>query len=314
MSGAIVYNAEPFGYSEKAVQTWAKKGFGYVEGSWDGIKETLSFPKVKGLIVRLKEYVNSDIINRFPNLKFVVSATTGHDHLDIKYLQEKGIILYSLRPHKEFLDTIPSTAEHTWALLMALLRNVPQANEDVKQGQWRRDLFRGNQLKGKVLGIVGLGRTGSKVAHYASAFNMQVIYFDPYKESEEIERCTQLSQLLLKSDVISLHVHLTEETESLIDINRLKEIKKGAYLINTSRGKVCDENALVMGLENGVLAGVASDVLSTELDELQSSPLWKAQKAGQRVIISPHIGGATWEAMWECEEFIVDTVEIFSYE
>lgn len=304
----VVYNAEPFGYSENAQKLWGEKGYTYVAGSWNEVKEKHQFKGVHGLIVRLQEWVGAPLLAKFPDLKFVVSATTGHDHLDLDYLHARGIQLYSLRPHKAFLDTIPSTAEHTWALLMALFRRLPQANQDVKEGHWRRDLFRGHQLKGKVLGIIGLGRTGSKVARYAQAFDMKVGYYDPNVDSDAHTKYSSLEELLATSDIISLHVHLTDDTAELINKERLSSIKNGAFLINTSRGKICEENALVDALKQGSLKGVATDVLSTELGQMQESPLWQAQQQGLNVIVSPHIGGATWEAMWECEEFIAQKV------
>lgn len=301
---AGIYNSEPFAYSAKAIGLWQKAGFEYIEGSWDSIKKEESFPNVTGLIVRLAEYVGSDILSKFPDLEFVVSATTGHDHLDLQEMQSREVKLYSLRPHKEFLDGIPSTAEHTWALLMGMLRKTSSASFDVINGNWNRDNFRGNQLKGKVLGIVGLGRTGLKVAKYAEVFNMSAQYFDPYVDGFNYKKVDTIEQLFESSDIISLHVHLNDETEGMIDYRLISKMNKGSFLVNTSRGKIWSEEDVSRAINEGFLGGVATDVLSYEMTDLSKSPLLKASQEGKNVLITPHIGGATWEAMWDCEEFI----------
>ena len=301
-----VLNAEPNGYSEKAIESWKQKGYVYKASGWDEIETTRSFDDVTILIVRLAKKINKSIINKFPNLTHLVTATTGLDHIDQESVKEKGIRLVSLRGHDDFLRTIPSTAELTWALLLALIRNIPAANEDVKSGHWDRDKFRGYQLKGKMLGIIGLGRTGKKVATYAQAFDMQIQYFDPYIFERSFHKCDQLEELLSSSDIISIHVHLDDETHHLINEHNISTIKKDCLLINTSRGNILDEGAVVKALISKEIRGIATDVLSTELEDIRSSPLWQAQQKNESVIITPHIGGASCDAMWACEEYIVD--------
>lgn len=299
-----VYNAEPLGYSLKAEEEWQQKGYHYQSGSWRDIDKNTTIPDVEVLIVRLGRKVDATIIDKFPDLKFIVSATTGHDHLDLHAMGERGIHLISLRGHNEFLKTIPSTAEHTWTLLMSLIRNVPSANEHVKQGKWVRDEFRGYQLKGKTLGIIGYGRTGKKVAHYAAAFEMDIKYYDPYISGGDHKKVDSLDLLMHQSDILTYHVHLNEETRHLLNEKNINVIKPGAYLINTSRGDIWDEDAVVRSLKNEKVKGVAVDVLSSELNDVKKSPLWSGQKAGLNIVITPHIGGATWDAMWSCEEFV----------
>lgn len=305
----IVYNAEPLGYSEKAKRSWKDKGYLYRDGSWEEIEETPLFQAVIILIVRLQRKVDLSVLNRFPNLKIVVSATTGHDHLDIAAIEKKGIKTTSLRGQDKFLKTIPSTAEHTWALLLSLIRNIPAANQHVKEGKWNRDSFKGIQLKGKVMGIVGYGRTGRKVASYARAFDMKVKYFDPYVDIDEEEKEDSLINLLNGADIISIHVHLSNETEHLLNQTNLAYLREGSYLINTSRGKLWDEEAISILIEAGKICGVATDVLSSELIQINNSPLKIAQDKGHNIIITPHIGGCTSDAMWACEEFITTLVD-----
>ena len=302
----IVLNAEPAGYSEKAIESWKLKGYSYKASAWKEIEAAHSFETVNILIVRLARKVDKTILDKFPNLTHLVTATTGLDHIDLDLVKEREIKLVSLRGHDDFLATIPSTAEHTWALLLALIRNIPAANEHVKQGLWDRDKFRGYQLKGKLLGIIGFGRTGKKVANYAQAFNMQVQYFDPYVTDSSFKRTDQLEELLNSSDIISLHVHLNEETHQLIADHNISQIKKDCLIINTSRGNILDEAAVAKALISKQIKGIATDVLSTELDNIKSSPLWQAQQKNQNIIITPHIGGASCDAMWACEEYVVE--------
>jgi D-3-phosphoglycerate dehydrogenase len=302
----IVLNAEPYNYSERARLTWEEKGYCYYASSWDEIYSVELWPEVEILIVRLAKKIDFEILLKFPSLKKIITATTGHDHIDLNALRDRSIDLVSLRGHDIFLKTIPSTAEHTWALLMALIRHIPAANEDVKSGNWQRDKFRGYQLKNKVIGIIGYGRTGKKVASYADAFDMHVQYYDPYVEEPDVKhrKNVDLINLLASSDIISLHVHLNENTVNLINIENIENAKRGALFINTSRGGIWDETAVIHALEKGKLTGVATDVLTTELSEIKNSPLWQAQQKGHNILITPHIAGATQDAMWQCEDFL----------
>lgn len=303
----VVYNAEPYGYSEAAIKKWNDKGYSYHAGSWEEINGITSMEEVHILIVRLKNKVTETVLAKFPNLRSIITATTGLDHIDLTAADQRSVSVISLRAHKEFLKTIPSTAELTWALIMSVLRNIPQAHQDVIGGEWDRDAFRGYQLSGKTIGLIGLGRTGTKVAQYAAAFDMKVCYYDPYLAIEnEHLRMDSLRELVSQSDIISIHIHLTNDTENLIDKEVLSHLKPGSYLINTSRGKVWDEAAVVASLEKKVLKAVASDVLNDELDQESTSPLLKYAQTNKNVILTPHIGGATWDAMWACEEFICE--------
>ena len=304
----IVFNIEPFSYSEKAKETWISKGFTYVGGSLDELIRFQEASHVEVLITRIRYRLDDTILSFLPNLKAVVTATTGLDHIDEVVLNTKGIQIYSLKPHKEFLDTVPSTAEHTWALMMAIIRNIPSANSDVMKGNWERDRYRGYQLKGKTIGIVGLGRTGMKVAKYAQSFNMEVVYYDPYVFNATWNKVNSLIELAKCADIVTIHVHLQQDTMNLIDNCFIDNCKDNIFIINTSRGKVCDELALVNGFRNNKIRGIAADVLSCELTNITHSHLWRAQQEGANIIITPHLGGATWEAMWDCEIFLSNYV------
>ncbi len=304
----IVLNAEPNGYSSKAIESWENKGYTYNASSWDEINKTIIYDDVKILIVRLAKKIDKTVLSKFPALTHLVSATTGLDHIDQEALAEKNTKLVSLRGHNDFLATIPSTAEHTWALLLALIKNIPTANEHVFSGGWNRDAFRGLQLKDKMLGIIGLGRTGKKLCKYAQAFDMHLQYYDPYVSDTSIHKCDSLDILLNSSDIISLHVHLNEETHHMIGTQNISQLKNGCMLINTSRGNVWDEKEIANALISKKIKAVATDVLGTEMEDIKKSPLWLAQQQKENIIITPHIGGASSDAMWACEEYIVEQV------
>jgi D-3-phosphoglycerate dehydrogenase len=297
----IVLNLEPDHYSLQAIHYWEERGYKYLTPDFLSHDDRIN---VRILIVRLANYIDHIYLEPYPNLEFIITATTGLDHLDIGLINQRGIKLISLREHKEFLDTIPSTAEHTWALLMALVRNIPGANEHVKVGLWNRDIFRGTQLRGKTLGIIGLGRIGKKVADYGRAFQMDVIYTDPHVNISTFKRVDGINELFKQSDIVSIHVHLSDETRGMINAKVISNARPGLLIINTSRGGIWVEKDLIKAFKNGIVNGVATDVLDGELYRRNSNLLLKAQREGCNVIITPHIGGATWEAMWECEEFI----------
>jgi D-3-phosphoglycerate dehydrogenase / 2-oxoglutarate reductase len=308
-----VLNLEPFEYSKKAIEK-LKPFFQYKESSWDNVRSPDFSSNADVIIIRLGEKLTKDIISKFPSLKVVVSATTGLDHIDLQTCKAHSIKVLNLRPYQEFLDSIPSTAEMAFALMLSLIRNIPAAVIDVAKGNWDRDKFRGYQLKGKTLGIVGLGRTGSKMANYAEAFGLKVVYFDPHVHINKHNKVSTIEELFKCSDIVSLHVHLKEDTFMLVNESTLKTADN-FFLINTSRGDVIDEEAVLNSLKNGSLKGFATDVLSGELSGIRGNKLFEALTNGYNIIITPHLGGATFDAMHSCEEFIAERlIEIYSKE
>lgn len=303
-----ILNVEPSGYSEYAIQIWKSNGFSYLEKDWHQINTEEIFDNIDILIVRLQKKIDRIILRRFPRLKMIISATTGTDHLDLESLQSAGIELVSLREHANFLKSIPSTAEFTWGLICALIRNLPSAHEDVALGNWNRDKFRGFQLYNKKIGIIGLGRIGQMVAKFGKVFDMHVGYYDPFVDCTLHLRYNSLDELLESCDIITVHVHLNRDSYHLLNQNNLSKVKKGSFLINTSRGNVWDEEALVNVFNSGKINGIAADVLSDELGDIHKSALWRLQQKGANVIITPHIGGATYDAMWSCEEYLASYV------
>lgn len=253
--------------------------------------------KVKGadaLLCLLTDRIDGDLMDAAgPQLKVISNYAVGFDNIDVKAATDRQIPVTNT-PSDEVNEAV---AEHTWVLIMAIARRVIEADEFARQGGykgWEPDIFLGPSIVGKTLGIVGLGRIGSMVARRAKGYNMNVLYSkhsaDPEAEKELGVVFASLDELLAKSDFVTIHVPLTDETRHMIGSDALGKMKKGSYLINTARGPIVDEMALIAALESGNLAGAALDVYENE-------PNIPAELLGmQNVITTPHIASATFEA------------------
>jgi len=260
--------------------------------------------------VRLRLQVRAGDLPHSPRCRFIVSATTGTDHLDLVKLSQLGIQVMCLREERVFLETIGVTAELTLGLLLALLRRLPAAvNSVVEQGRWDRDAFRGVELFGKTAGIVGLGRLGKKMARYLSTLGMRVVGWDPYAPLvNDVQPTSSLKALLQESHVITLHIPLNEETRGMFNADSFAAMRPGAYFINTSRGALVDEKALLETLLSGHLGGAALDVLCGEPGIDLNNALVQYAGSYGNLIISPHIGGAVEGVMGRCEEYMAKLV------
>lgn len=262
------------------------------------------------LVIGLNYRVNKKALSSAKKLRFIVTATTGLDHVDLVAAKDRSIEVLSLRGEDEFLNTISGTAELAFGLILSLARFIPHSFQSVLSGKWDREKFRGHNLSGKTLGIVGLGRLGKMVARYGVAFGMRVIYSDPHVSVPANLSCerVEFTNLIESSDFISLHVHLSPQTKWLINREALEKIKFSSYLINTSRGDIVDEKAVLEALKSGRLAGYGADVLAGELDfsnqTFSSYPLVDFAKNHSNVVIVPHIGGMTFESREHTDIFM----------
>lgn len=253
--------------------------------------------KVKGvdaIISLLTDRIDGDLIDAAgPQLKIVSNYAVGFDNVNIKAATDRGVVVTNT-PSEEVNEAV---AEHAWALMLSLARRVVEADEATRRGSykgWEPDIFLGPSLIGKTLGIIGLGRIGSMVARRAKGFNMTVLYTkrepDPKAEAELGVKFASIDDLLAKSDFVTLHVPLTDETRHMINKESLAKMKKASYLVNTSRGSVVNEKDLVEYLRNGTLAGAGLDVFDNE-------PNIDPELIGmENVILTPHIASATHEA------------------
>ncbi len=241
------------------------------------------------VIVRSRTRVGREAIDRAERLRVIARAGVGIDNVDVEAATRRGILVLNTPDS----STI-STAEHTLAMMLALVRHIPAAYVAVSQGAWRRERFIGIELYGKTLGVVGLGKIGGEVASRAAALGMHVIAFDPYVSPDRAARVgadlVPLDTLLERSDLVTLHVPLTEGTRHLIGTAALARMLPGVRIINCARGGLIDEPALLAALQEGKVAGAALDVLEEE------PPRDSALLRHPQVIVTPHLGASTAEA------------------
>lgn len=254
---------------------------------------------------RLNHKLTRDILLQ-ARCRFIVCAATGLDHIDIKTCTERGIEIVSLFSEKEFLKEIRATAEHTLGLLLALIRHTPKAFYHTKDGMWKRNLFLGNELYKKKIGVYGLGRLGLIVAGYYKALGMEVYYYDidDTINNASFIQIKSEQKFLETVDYLSIHIPLNADNTNCLNKNNLQFLKKTAIIVNTSRGGVIDEEYILYLLKNGFLGGYATDVLKGE-PEIADNPLINYSKENDNVIITPHIGGYTEESIEKTEKFVL---------
>lgn len=305
---------EPTGFSDEARSVLQELGE-VTEGATDRTDLIDRVGDIEILVVRLGFDIDAEIMQAAKNLKCIVSPTTGLDHIDLDFAKIRDIEVLSLRGETEFLNGITPTAELTFGLILGLLRHIPAAHQDVVSGNWRRDRFRGLSLKGRTLGVLGYGRLGRWVASYGAAFGMTILAHDhAEKPAEPGITFIELVELLEKADILTIHLPLTSETRHLIDADALSRMRSGAYLVNTSRGAIVDSEALLRALRAGQLAGAALDVVEAEAQgeaTMSAHPLVDYARRGGNVLLTPHIGGASFDAMAETEIFIAGKTRAF---
>lgn len=244
------------------------------------------------IITRSGTQVDRDLLEHATNLKIVARAGVGIDNVDVQAASEKGIIVVNA----PFGNT-NSAAEHTMAILLSMCRNVPDANASLKAGEWKRGPFTGHELKDKVMGIIGLGKVGGRVARRARAFEMEVIVYDPYiseKRADDFStRLVDLDELVEQADVISVHTPLNEETTDLLTAGHFAKMKDGVLIVNCARGGIINEPAMLDALESGKVAAAAFDVWSQEPPENETL---KKLIGHPKMIVTPHLGANTFEA------------------
>ncbi len=241
------------------------------------------------IVVRSRTKVTADLLRRGSDLKVVGRAGIGVDNVDIAAATDLGILVVNA-PTANLI----SATEHTFALLLALARNVPAAERSLRAGEWDRKRFLGRELDGKTLGVIGLGRIGQAVAHRARAFGMKVVAYDPYLDPTVAKRLDiemdSLEAVLAVADVVTLHMPLTDETRNLISAERIARMKPGSILVNCARGGIVDDKALLAAIESEHLGGAALDVFEVE------PPVDRGLIEHPRVVSTPHIGAQTREA------------------
>lgn len=269
------------------------------------------FTQCDVLLFNLGFRIQERDLNLHQRCKIIATPVTGLDHIDLEACNRNNIRILSLKGATDFLKNVRATAEHTMALMLCLIRNIVPAANHVASNQFNRNPFKGTELYQKTLGIIGYGRLGKIVAQYAIAFDMKICCFE-IDESKRIQHDTiqfcDLDTLLSKSDIISVHIDLNERNEGLINKEFFSKIKKGAFLINTSRGNLVIEDDLVDALKSGKLAGAALDVVRNETEIEFRDNLYQYHKQHNNLIITPHIGGLTAESTEKTEAFIINQI------
>jgi D-3-phosphoglycerate dehydrogenase / 2-oxoglutarate reductase len=250
-------------------------------------------PAYHAVIVRSQTYIGETIIAAGTRLRVIGRAGVGVDNIDVDAASQRGIIVVNAPTAANV-----AAAEHTLALMFSLARGLPQADASLKAGHWQRSRFLGIELRGKTLGIVGLGHIGAELARRAVALEMQVIAVDPFVTREYAQRLgvttCAMSDLLATADFISIHVPLTPATRGLIGANELSQMKKSARLINCARGGIVDESALAEALAQGQISGAGVDVFEEEPPS--TSPLLLNREIQSRIVVTPHLAASTEEA------------------
>lgn len=254
--------------------------------------------EAEGLLdASMKVKITDDMLRAAPRLKIISCATTGADHIARGVAGERGLPVRTLKEDSDILRGITPAAELSWTLLMACARKLPAALKHVVEGGWTRELFPGVMLNGKRLGLIGCGRIGGWMARYARAFGMDVVGHDPHLAAfPETIRRVPIEEVFSTSDFVSVHVHLTPETTGLVSKSLIDRMKSGGILINTSRGAIVDEAALLDALTSGRLGGAGLDVLDGE-PEIADHPLVVYAGTHDNLLITPHCGGFSPDAV-----------------
>ncbi len=285
---------------------------GYKCEQWDGTTSLLSIAgNYEGFIVRSKVKIDREILDAAVKLKFIGRVGAGLENIDVDYARANGIKVYNSPEGNR-----DAVGEHALGMLLALMNNLLIADDEVRRGIWLREANRGSEIKGKTVGIIGHGNMGSAFAQRLQGFDCRVIAYDKYKTgfgNEKVEE-VDYDTIFRETDILSLHVPLTEETRMLVNSDYLSRFKKPIWLINTARGPVVDTAALLSAIDNGQVKGAALDVLEFEkfsfekLDFDQLPEIFKKLVQNNKVILSPHIAGWSHESKYKLGKVLVDKI------
>ena len=301
-----VLNLEPENYSSKAVSLLTKD-FSYHSAN----NQNLDKAKIHGIITRLGYHLDKNFLKNFNNLKFIATNTTGLNHIDVEYAKHNKIEIISLKGETNFLKKISPTAEHTFGLILALAKKYNTNFDLAKKSQWDREKYLGTTLRGKTIGIIGMGRIGKMVAKYSDGFGMKIIYSDTKKIKSKYKQVS-FKQILKLADILTIHIPYSKNSVNLLSEKEFLLMKKNCILINTSRGGLVNEKALIDWLQCNPNSSAALDVIQGEEKWQKKIPsnniISDYLKKYDNLIVTPHIGGACPDAMRITEEFIAQKI------
>jgi D-3-phosphoglycerate dehydrogenase len=264
-------------------------------------------PQYEGLVIRSKFQVTAEIIDAATNLSFIARAGAGIDNIVEAYAIQKGITLINAPE-----GNMDAVGEHAIGLLLSLMNNLNRGDAEIRNGLWQREANRGYELKGRTVGIIGYGHMGQSFARKLKGFEVNVIAYDKYKTgfSDAYAREVSMEEFVKHSDILSLHVPLTPETNGLVNDEYLFHFKKPIFLLNTSRGKVVETQAVLNGIRQGKILGAGLDVLETEkFPALAEQPWFDELKNNAKVILSPHVAGWTFESYRKISEVMAAKIK-----
>jgi D-3-phosphoglycerate dehydrogenase len=264
-------------------------------------EDMAQLPQAEAVLIRSKTKGDKALIDSAPNLKLIIRGGVGVDNIDVPYAKSKGI---EVRNTPEASSV--AVAELAMALMLAVPNKIVYGHEGMVNGQWRKKEIKRTELFEKTLGLIGIGRIATEVARRARAFGMKVISYDKFVSASEHAQMVTFEELLAKSDYISLHTPLTDDTRGMINKDTLSKMKKGVILINTGRGKCVIEQDLVAALESGHVAGYGNDVWYS--DPPENTPLTKAPN----VVLLPHVGASSKENLLRIGDTCVQIFEEFT--
>jgi len=289
-----------------------ESGFEVVSGfDWPREQILKAMPDYCGVVIRSRINIDKEFIDSAGNLKFIARVGAGMESIDLEYCKAKGIVcLNSPEGNRD------AVGEHAIGMLLSLLNNLNKADREVKRGIWNRENNRGNELNVKTVGIIGYGNMGSSFAKKLSGFGCKVISYDKYKSgySDGFTNETDMGTIFNETDILSLHVPLTEETQYLFNEQFISNFKKPIILINTSRGPVVKTNALTQALKSGKVLGAALDVIEYEETSFENTaimtdkPDFEYLASCDNVILTPHIAGWTVESKIKLAEILADKI------
>ncbi|MBD1385466.1 phosphoglycerate dehydrogenase [Mucilaginibacter rigui] len=278
-------------------------GFGYTINYQPDMKLDEAYAIINnydGLVIRSKFQVDRKFIDQATHLRFICRAGAGMDNIDEDYALEKGIKLINAPE-----GNMDAVGEHAIGLLLSLMNNMNTADAEIRAGSWRREENRGYELKGRTVGIIGYGHMGSSFAKKLSGFGVNVIAYDKYKTgfSDQYAREVSMEEIVKHSDVLSLHIPLTKETDGMVNDEYFYHFKKPIFFINTARGKVVKTSAVLSAIKQGKIIAAGLDVLEVEKFPSLAEQAWfdELRQSG-RVILSPHVGGWTFESYRKISE------------
>ena len=281
------------------------------------------FGEVQGIFTnpnRSKIYLSSDVFRKLPNLDFICTASTGTVHIDINECKKRDIKVISLKNETDFLAQVSSTSELAFALMMSAIRKIIPSVHDVYDGNWDCDKFIGRQLGDLKIGILGMGRLGKIFSNYCNAFGSETCFYDPHVSSDDYphaRKYEQISDFLSELDVLSIHIHASDENRGFINKDILDMCKKDIVIVNTSRGEVINEKDIINHLYENPYSIYATDVISDEINHKEKSPVYKyfqEQYPLGNIIITPHIGGMSEGARFLAYNKSVDLLESYLME